>query len=186
MIIARLWNVNVQFLCVYKLPSTEMSWMAKRRIMVQIIPSVIFKLLSTISAKDENNSLEEFLISRKNYPRHEVQSLIMLGQIFDKLGPKIIWFGLLTLTPTGGLNTGLPPSGCVRLASLGRPRSAHSGEPLTRANRTITFALSWWQHAPQVTPKWPTPQAGHWGLTQVSPSKLFERTGTDRGRPREA
>ena len=33
--------------------------------------------------------------------------------------------------------------GCVRLASLCRPRSAHSGEPLTRANRTITLALSW-------------------------------------------
>ena len=31
------------------LPSTEMSWMAKRRMMVQIIPSVIFKLPSTIS-----------------------------------------------------------------------------------------------------------------------------------------
>ena len=33
--------------------------------------------------------------------------------------------------------------GCVRLASLGRPRGAHSGEPQTRANRTITLALSW-------------------------------------------
>ena len=33
-------------------------------------------------------------------------------------------------------------SGCVRLASLGLPRGAHSGEPLTRAKRTITLALS--------------------------------------------
>ena len=65
--------------------------------------------------------------------------------------------------------------GCVRLASLGRPRSAHSGEPLTRANRTITLALSRWRHAPQVTPKWPAPQ-GHWGLTGVDPGKLNERT----------
>ena len=76
--------------------------------------------------------------------------------------------------------------GYVRLASLGLPRCAHSGEPLTRAIRTITLTLSWWRLAPQVTPKRPTPQAGHWGLTQVSPSKLFERTGADRGRLREA
>ena len=34
-------------------------------------------------------------------------------------------------------------TGCVRLASLGRPGGAHSGEPLTRANGTITLALSW-------------------------------------------
>lgn len=33
------------------LPSTEMSWMAKRRMMVQIIPKVIFALPSTISAQ---------------------------------------------------------------------------------------------------------------------------------------
>ena len=33
----------------------------------------------------------------------------------------------------GGHNTG-----CVRLASLGLPRGAHSGEPLTRAKRTTT------------------------------------------------
>lgn len=32
------------------LPSTEMSWMAKRRMMVQIIPNVILALPSTISA----------------------------------------------------------------------------------------------------------------------------------------
>ena len=53
-------------------------------------------------------------------------------------------------------------NGCARLASMGLPRVAHSGEPLTGANRTITLALSWWRHAPQVTPKWPTPQSGHW------------------------
>ena len=34
-------------------PSTEMSWMAKRRMMVQIMPSVIFALPSTISARGE-------------------------------------------------------------------------------------------------------------------------------------
>lgn len=32
-------------------PSTEMSWIAKRRMMVQIIPRVIFTLPSTISAE---------------------------------------------------------------------------------------------------------------------------------------
>lgn len=32
------------------LPSTEMSWMAKRRMMVQIMPRVIFRFPSTISA----------------------------------------------------------------------------------------------------------------------------------------
>lgn len=31
------------------LPSTEMSWMAKRRMMVQIMPRVIFRFPSTIS-----------------------------------------------------------------------------------------------------------------------------------------
>ena len=30
-------------------------------------------------------------------------------------------------------------NGCVRLASLGQPRGAHSGEPLTRAKRTISL-----------------------------------------------
>ena len=30
-------------------PSTEMSWMANRRMIVQIIPNVIFELPSTIS-----------------------------------------------------------------------------------------------------------------------------------------
>lgn len=35
------------------LPSTEMSWMAKRRMIVQIIPSVILALPSTISAGDK-------------------------------------------------------------------------------------------------------------------------------------
>lgn len=34
-------------------PSTEMSWMAKRRMMVQIMPSVIFALPSTISGSRE-------------------------------------------------------------------------------------------------------------------------------------
>ena len=32
-------------------------------------------------------------------------------------------------------------TGWVRLGSLGRPRRAHSGEPLTRANRTITITI---------------------------------------------
>ena len=71
--------------------------------------------------------------------------------------------------------------GCVRLASLGRPCGAHSGEPLTRANRTITLALSWWRHAPQVTPNWPTPQAGHLGLTRVSPCNDVKAIRTYRG-----
>ena len=46
---------------------------------------------------------------------------------------------LLYLAP----NSALTINGCIRLASLGRPHSARSGEPLTRANRTITLALSW-------------------------------------------
>ena len=69
---------------------------------------------------------------------------------------------------------------CVRLAALGQPGSAHSGEPLTRAKRTITLALLWWRHAPHVTPKWPTPRAGHWGLTRVSRAKAIR---TYWGRP---
>ena len=31
------------------------------------------------------------------------------------------------------------------------------------------LTLSWWRHAPKARPKWPTPQAGHLGLTRVSP-----------------
>jgi len=34
-----------------KRPSTEMSWMANRRMIVQIMPSVIFRFPSTISAE---------------------------------------------------------------------------------------------------------------------------------------
>ena len=34
-------------------------------------------------------------------------------------------------------------NGCIHLASLGVPRGAHSGEPLTRAKQMITLALSW-------------------------------------------
>ena len=44
--------------------------------------------------------------------------------------------------------------GCVQLASLRRPRGAHSGEPLTRANQTITHPLvvtSCTSGQPQVT-----------------------------------
>ena len=78
---------------------------------------------------------------------------------------------------------------CVRLAALGRHRGAHSGEPLSRANRTITHPLVV-TSCTRASPKWPVPQAGHLGLTRVSPwmvSKLFERTGGwDQGRPREA
>ena len=51
---------------------------------------------------------------------------------------------------------------------------------------SLGWALSWWQHATQVTPKWPTPQAVHWGLTRWAPSKLSEHTEAERGRPREA
>ena len=60
-------------------------------------------------------------------------------------------------------------NGCVRLASLGRPRGAHSGEPLTRANWTVTHPLVVTSMHLGPAPKWPTPQAGHLGLTQVSP-----------------
>ena len=84
--------------------------------------------------------------------------------------------------------------GSVRLASLCLPRGPHSGEPLycvTIANRTITLALSWWRHVPQVTPKWSTPPSRALGddpgeprqsysnvpvQTAVDPGKLNERT----------
>ena len=55
------------------------------------------------------------------------------------------------------------------------------GEPLTRAIRTITLALSWWRHAPRVTPKWPVTQAGHLGLTQLSPWNDVKAIRTFRG-----
>ena len=62
---------------------------------------------------------------------------------------------------------------CFLLVHLiGFPMStqcAHSGETRTRANRKVTLALSWWHHAPRASPKWPVPQAGHWGLTRLSP-----------------
>ena len=73
--------------------------------------------------------------------------------------------------------------GCVRLASMGLPRGAHSDEPLTRANRTITLAISWLRHARRVTPKWPTPRAGHLGLTRVSHWNDVKAIRTYRGRP---
>ena len=74
--------------------------------------------------------------------------------------------------------------GCVRLASPGQPCSAHPGEPLTRTNRTITLALSWWCQAPRASPKWPIPQAGHLVLTQVSPWNDFKAIWTYLGQTR--
>ena len=73
--------------------------------------------------------------------------------------------------------------GCVRLASLGRPRGAHSGEHLARANRTIThrFRSDVMHLGP--APKWTTPQAGHWGLTWVSPWNDVKAIRSHRGRP---
>ena len=41
--------VEIKILDFRSSPSTEMSWIAKRRMMVQIIPRVIFRLPSTIS-----------------------------------------------------------------------------------------------------------------------------------------
>ena len=65
-------------------------------------------------------------------------------------------------------------SGCVRLASLGLPRGAHSGEPpkrtITQRSRGDVIHLG-------PVSKWPTPQAGHPGMT----SKLFKRTGSRPG-----
>ena len=72
-------------------------------------------------------------------------------------------------------------NGSVRLASPGRPCAAHPGEPLTRANRTITLALMWWHHAPRARPKWPVPQARHLGVTQVSPWYGAKAIWTYRG-----
>ena len=73
---------------------------------------------------------------------------------------------------------------------LCRPRGAHSDEPLTRAQRTITHPLvvtSYKSGQPQVT----VPEAGHLGLTD--PGKPLEwrqsysnLQGADRGRRREA
>lgn len=50
------------------LPSTVMSWMANLKIMVQIIPSVIFTLPSTISEgknKTKNNALRNQINTKK-------------------------------------------------------------------------------------------------------------------------
>ena len=72
----------------------------------------------------------------------------------------------------------------VRSISL----SAHSGEPLTRANWTITHPLvvrSCTSAQPWVTRS----TRGTWGWPGWAPgitSKLFERNGADRGRPGEA
>ena len=91
--------------------------------------------------------------------------------------------------------------GCIRLASLCQPRGAHSDEPLTRdtqCNRTITHPLLV-RSCTSASPKWPVSQAGHLGLTRVSPwndVKAFRTMeevppcsnvpGADRGRPGEA
>ena len=81
--------------------------------------------------------------------------------------------------------------GCSRLASLCRPRGALSGEPLTRANQTITLALSGWGHSPQASPKvthstsralgvspWNDVKAirTYRGQTRVDPGKLIKHT----------
>ena len=80
-------------------------------------------------------------------------------------------------------------TGCVRLASLGLPRGAHPGEPLTRANRTITLALSWWRHvylrSPQVTHSTSRALGADPGEPRQSYSNVPGRA-SDRGRPREA
>ena len=63
---------------------------------------------------------------------------------------------------------------CVRLASLCQPRGAHSGEPLTRANRMITHPLvvtSYTSGQPQVT--------------RSTSRALGADLGADSGRPRK-
>ena len=79
--------------------------------------------------------------------------------------------------------------GCVRLASLCRPRSAHSGEPLTRANRTITHPLvvtscTWGQ--PQVTHSTSRVLGADLGEPLEWRQSYSNVPGADQCRPREA
>ena len=49
------------------------------------------------------------------------------------------------------------------------PHGAHSGVPLTSTKWTITHPLGVTSCTWGPAPRWPTPQTGHLGLTQVSP-----------------
>ena len=71
---------------------------------------------------------------------------------------------------------------CNRVCSISfpgsTPRCSFEWSPWQELiERSLT--LSWWRHAPGVSPKWPTSQAGHLGWPGWAPgmtSKLFERT----------
>ena len=67
-------------------------------------------------------------------------------------------------------------AGCVRLASLGRPRSAHLGGPLTRANRACTSGH------PQVTQSTSRALGADPGEPRQSYSNVPGQTGVDPGK----
>ena len=99
----------------------------------------------------------------------------------------------LVTSHTMGLDKSISKyNGCVRLASLGRPCGSHSGELLTRANRTIPRPLvvtSCTSGQPQVT----RPTSRKLGADPPGEPLEWRQSylnvglpGADRGRPGEA
>ena len=86
-------------------------------------------------------------------------------------------------------NSYKPNKKCVWLASPCWPHSAHSGEPLTRANR-MSLAHSWWHHAPPgPAPSDPSHKQGTGGWPGWAHGwcKSYSNIPRpNRGRPREA
>lgn len=107
--------------CLYSIPSMVMSWMAKRKMMVQIRPKVIFTLPSTIS-------------NRRKYSSQTLD----IGKSYSK-----------TVVPSAPIETNLTPfpsinsNALLTLAILWKrilPRSGFgSGSPEITSKRSINF-----------------------------------------------
>ena len=129
----------------------------------------MWKMLYWIS-KDNKCSILVWKLTE----HYEVCTIFLWNNAFRNkvIFEKTVWKQLMLVVTTNG---------CVRLASLGLARGAHSCEPLTRARRTITHPCSDVMHLGPAT-KWPTPHAGHWGLTRVSPWNDIKAIRTQRGK----
>ena len=153
---------------------------------------------STVISKDPN--VTEHLLqgnSSVTYNVSESELYIYIG--FEALhgGVSIyIWLCGNTMFPQFSnhhrvffsLSTAKNIIGCVRLASL-CPRGAHLGEPLTRANQTITHPLevnSCTLSQPHVTHSTSRALGDDPGEPLEWRQSYLNLPGADRGRPREA
>ena len=116
-----------------------------------------------------------------------IHLIYMKRQVFDQCIIPVLSYGAETRTTTKWLEKKIKGDresngkevGCFGLTSPCRSPGAHSGEPLTRANRTFTRSDVMYLG---LAPSDPFHKQGTWGLLGWAPgmtSKLLEHTGVD-------